>query len=73
MAISLSAIERGDDSGHKGELGVVRLERELDRDAVDVGYDGFSGFDDDEDMFGSYSVVPSGQSDKTRMIQRRLA
>ncbi|GJR99782.1 putative mitochondrial protein [Tanacetum coccineum] len=35
MTISLSAIEGGDDAGHEGELGVVRLERELDRDAAD--------------------------------------
>ncbi|GJS03047.1 hypothetical protein Tco_0319555 [Tanacetum coccineum] len=39
MTVSLSAIERGDDSGHEGELGAVRLERELDRDAADVFYD----------------------------------
>ncbi|GJR42663.1 hypothetical protein Tco_1310766 [Tanacetum coccineum] len=38
MAVSLSAIEGGDDSGHEGELGAVGLERELDRDAADVGY-----------------------------------
>ncbi|GKC48565.1 hypothetical protein Tco_1071310 [Tanacetum coccineum] len=38
MAVSFSAIEGGDDSGHEGELGAVGLERELNRDAADVGY-----------------------------------